>query len=562
SFPIRYVIQLVKSEDVFPLLYSMAEDRWEVALPGLGGAPGSLSASADRLRAPFKKSCKALSLPRRGAALASFLRKEGWQEWSAPTKRKKGASGDAFVLPIRTHRRVQLQFLDRLVRHTRAPRHHQYLIQLQEPSLIAEAVVPYRFQYEQLKEVVGRKAPLTELEQWGYHQMGEPEKRRLFYALPITIAHGGKAPAKGSKGALRVVGVDVGEYGVAWVVLRGEEGAKDAEPTTLALHSMGFESSGALRKIRDRYEEIQARQQRSDFSERTTKVARVREQAITALRNKLHDVLLRHRDGKIVYEYNISAFETGSQRVVRIYDSVKRADVDLKAQGKLSPRHLWGDKVAAPLPGAQLGAAHSSYLCSHCCRGVHQKGNGATVRAVRWSSLGGKRTEQIVELDWKGDIVLGYVEGKALSPGDTLSFSEAQRAARAYARPPIVKENGATITLTDRGDEVARQLGIAADDLIRFAAARGNSSVFVCPFADCGHIADADAQAALWMALRYVVRKPTLGKKGKKSKAGAKEEKDDLEKIIASTLVLAKSHRLTVPLNVRLTGWRSDIHRF
>ena len=124
-----------------------------------------------------------------------------------------------------------------------------------------------------------------------------------------------------------------------------------------------------------------------------------------------------------------------------------------------------------------------------------------------------------------------------------LDGTTATKCMKDFARPPIfdVKRN------TDNhiesahidSDMMQRHPLLTADMMYRYGTDEewrrfyghaGNSGIFVCPFKDCGHISDADIQAALIIGLRAWYRdnvqkgKSTGYKKGAEQNSAFKKE--------------------------------------
>jgi hypothetical protein len=97
---------------------------------------------------------------------------------------------------------------------------------------------------------------------------------------------------------------------------------------------------------------------------------------------------------------------------------------------------------------------------------------------------------------------LGGFEVVCLTDDEQLSGSDLKHGIHAVVRPPLdglalqLAEPGATAQLDDAWK---RQRG-------------NNMAVFVCPFTDCHHVADADLQAALNVALRGYAKLRSDGK--------------------------------------------------
>ena len=287
----------------------------------------------------------------------------------------------------------------------------------------------------------------------------------LFVSIPITIAHKGEVQDEMKKD--RLMGIDVGEYGLAYVVI-------DRNARIL---TRGFLYDPALRKIRDHYHEIQKRQKTGVFGEMNTTLARVREQAIHSLRNRVHDIAVRY-NASPVYEYSISNFETGSGRVTKIYRSVKKSDVPHdKDADKTEKKNVWGSEKSV---GSHLSAYATSYMCTKCKRNVYLTKNIFPSENI--SAVGSDdREHRLLFKSDQGDL---YGYGRLGDEKKTPILF-----VKKYARPPVEKVEG-----------------INEADKALLIEKRGNSALFRCPFVDCGHISDADIQAAYIIALKKLAR--------------------------------------------------------
>jgi len=182
---------------------------------------------------------------------------------------------------------------------------------------------------------------------------------RLFVSIPFSIAPKRSMVRRDLKNRARYMGIDVGEYGLAWTVLDVDRKQQKAN----SIVSQGFLYEQLTRKIREYVQTLKSRQIKGTFGMPNTKLERLRENAVTSLRNQVHDIAMRY-DAIPVYEFEISNFETGSNRVKVIYDSVKRADVGRggseadKAEADL----VWGKQ--GKNFGKQIGAYATSYICA------------------------------------------------------------------------------------------------------------------------------------------------------------------------------------------------------
>ena len=320
------------------------------------------------------------------------------------------------------------------------------------------------------------------------------DKKKMFVSIPFKI---GYETSKERNDALdrrnALLGVDIGEYGVATYLLDAEHMGKSTH------RSFVYEPS--LRKIKEGIQENKEKQKAGTFSVPNTKVKRLRDNATTILRNRIHDLVVRN-NARPVYEKEVSAFESGSGKVSKIYHSLKRSDVYHESPTEEAVGDLvWGSK--SKLIGKDVSAYGTSYMCSKCHKSIYtligreEYGKQYKIKDVDSKKVqksdGKSKYQHIVEFDIDGERVKGYIESdKQKEVGDVVDGKTAQKAVKEYARPPMK-------IFLDRhgGKKVLDALGI---DSRQFEDVRGSQAIYVCPF--CGHIADADIQAAMWVALK------------------------------------------------------------
>lgn len=262
----------------------------------------------------------------------------------------------------------------------------------------------------------------------------ERNQPRAYISLPFTLTPSSAVSGLATGARTRYMGIDVGEFGLAWTVLELQEDS----PRVLA---HGFIHERLTRTIRDFRQVQKNKQMRGTFGMPSTKLERLRENAITTLRNQVHAIAVRYK-AIPVYERQISAFETGSNRVVTIYDSVKRADLGRAVSGtdaeKAEAKHVWGDWKGKGNVGKQVDAFGTSYQCTRC----------------------------------------GYCPYEETDPVVMVKH-------KLTARPSTE-------------DERVKRMGLP----LEWRERRGNSAVYICPNETCGHVSDADMQASYWIALK------------------------------------------------------------
>jgi len=315
----RYVVQPIASHEKYPLFNH--EKQWGIALD--------------------KKTEGAIKISQKSKA--------------------KGFDDKAFImepqreerlLTIRTSKH-HLQFLQKTLGGKDSWWHRKKMgIENGEYSFIAE--VPMRLRWDFGAETL---------------QIEEADKPRLFVSIPFTLTPEQKKEeshlAAGKR--KRYMGIDVGEFGLAWTVL---EMRGDAPHTV----GHGFIYERLTRNIRNYVQTLKTRQMRGTFGMPSTKLERLRENAITSLRNQVHAIAMKY-DTIPVYEAEISAFETGGNKVKAIYDSVKRADTGrggIEAE-KMEADLVWGKWNGKGNAGKQIGAYATSYLCTKCLHSLYDK---------------------------------------------------------------------------------------------------------------------------------------------------------------------------------------------
>lgn len=273
-------------------------------------------------------------------------------------------------------------------------------------------------------------------------------EKRLFVSIPFNLQATGKIDAVAMGRTIRgrrIMGIDVGEYGVAYVIL--EHGRNNGN---VRVRAHDFIKEPLIHTIREFVGTLKNRQARGTFGMPSTKLARIRENAITSLRNQIHDVALRY-NAEPVYEFEISGFEAGSGKVKRIYNSVKTADVYAENKAEESERFLvWGKK--AGLFGSEVGADATSYICLKC----------------------------------------GYSPYKGHNR-DSDSEKKLLKEEKEKARPSLEQ----FLRLPEA--EVFERNRLEA-----FTERRGNSAIYNCP--NCHFKTDADIQAAYWIGLKKLLK--------------------------------------------------------
>ena len=329
---------------------------------------------------------------------------------------------------------------------------------------------------------------------------------RLFVSIPFKLGFEHNKE-RNEKLAQRenFLGIDIGEYGVALYLL-------DTKNFDTSIYTQFFYDP-TLRKIRGSVKENKKRQRSGTFSVPNTYTKRLRDQAITRLRNKVHSVVVQN-EAWPVYEKEVSAFESGSGKISKIYHSLKQSDVfSENSAGYMERGLVWGKgkrKDSKPI-GRDVGAYATSYMCSHCNESIYKyisnddsnydppkkkvKEEGIELYSVKEVENG-----RTVIFDVEGVDVCGYIEGKdQIKKGDKKTGKEVVNAVKKYARAPIK-------SILQRCKEFKKEFdtvlpGNKEDEKVEiFEKVCGTQAVYTCPF--CRKVSDADVQAALWVALR------------------------------------------------------------
>jgi hypothetical protein len=409
----------------------------------------------------------------------------------------------------------QLQFLDK---YLYASKDWQNVdVELNEWSFAVEEA--YRIKWN-----LDQKRPVFERDLKNRHN-------KLYLAIPFSLKSRGERDlfllnkmlkSQGEKDKQRlerdknrlnypILGVDVGEYGLAWALVKFN---LDPDLQGMSILGRGFIEDKNVGKIKDYYVELQQRSRLGTYDSYDTTIVRVRENAIGKLRNYLHAVLLNlDEGGTVVYEDSISNFETGSGKTVRIYNSVKRADTEFEAKAdKSAHEQVWGK--GTKYVGRALSAYASSYTCVNCCRSIYQFKAGDQDKI-----LAERKEGNIVFLKTPLGEALAYSKNKLSAKSGKNRFKEMMKILKDFARPPLEKSEVIRKYVFEKGI-------ISEAKINSLKRKRGNSAVFVCPF--CQFVADADIQAALMMAIRGYLRFSGLVSSLAKTEDKSLEVKDSL----------------------------------
>ena len=334
---------------------------------------------------------------------------------------------------------------------------------------------------------------------------------RLFVAIPFKVTGNDDQKRIEKEKKLighKLLGIDVGEYGLATYILDTNNFSQSSPLTS-------FIENRALQLIREQIVENKSKQRAGTFSLPSTHLKRLRKVAVTEIRNRVHAVAIKNL-ATPVYEYNIDNFETGSGRVSKVYKSVKQSDV-YRSSGtnKLERKLIWGDRNRAI--ALEISAYATSYSCSKCFKTIFalNPDDEYCIDEVRASS----KTDYLLKIRTNDALLYGFTKDTKWQKGDMVNFENVKSYCRKYARPPykylklselnldgsLLNKHYARIV---KKESLKSKEGVSEADKIELVLKyyAGAQAVFRCPFVDCNKLADADLQAALWIALKGYVK--------------------------------------------------------
>lgn len=302
----------------------------------------------------------------------------------------------------------------------------------------------------------------------------------------------------------RYLGIDVGEYGLAYAVIQG-----DATGRACQLIAHGFITEPEHRSIRQEVAALKSRQVSGTLTRSSTKLERLRDSASTAYHHRLL-YLAYHHQAQLVFEHEIDAFETGGNRIKVLYRSIKQGltlgDTDI---AKESFRATWGQGKWEQLPAMTVSAYATSTICPTCGRSLYQVDSvGDPISLGHW-------------------LYQAQAHSTYFAPTPVLLFTQSQRPDFQYsrqliyaaARPPYAQG------LSARLASIPTLSGLDYADLAR---RRGNQAIFLCPFVECANHTrplDADLQAAINIAIKRYAYDLNPQDKAKSPKENAQELK-------------------------------------
>lgn len=482
---VRYVLNPIKSEEKFKLFAISHEEKglaFSLALPKESRNSDQILENTEYF--VYKKASKEKD---------GSKGKSGFKENKSRTKLSS-------MFPLKSSK-YQIQFLYRAFEKSFNEKgldnYNGVSLEIASWSLIAEQ--KFNIKWEKLTENNAYSYPALRVSE-------DFDSRRVYVSMPFTFTS-----SAGKESILRnnFIGFDVGEYGIAYVVIEKKDTSEDPSLEDFTIKDSGFIHSHLVRKIKDHYRENQKIQRSATFSRPNSKLALIRENAIGSLRNRLHHLVVKYQ-AKPIYEWQISNFETKSNRVTKIYNSVKRSDPYHKSAVEDALRkHVWGDKSSI---GAEVNAYATSYTCSCCARSPYSinKDQSYKLTHLREDRYLIKNTDMADSGDgdkFEANLFLKFenheIDGKELL-----------KALKNWARPPI--------------EVVNKILNLTPDQSEELVSLRGNSFIYRCPF--CNSITDADIQAALNIAILG-----SLKKVNKDDQGDSKKDYDQLISLLQSS---------------------------
>ena len=324
-------------------------------------------------------------------------------------------------------------------------------------------------------------------------------KDRLFVSQPFTILPKDDRLASPDTIRNRFIGVDIGEYGLMWQLIEIDDSDFDCIQVS-ALES-GFIADPQQKALKERVRDLRERQVRATFTSPDTKIARIRESLIGSYRNQLEDLAIRH-NARLSFESEVSNFESGKRRIVVIYDSIKRSSVrrtfNTKRDNRAENIQSWGELKNDKFfwQGLDILAAGTSQTCTQC---------------GRWASLAVRDKTEYELYEWddgllKTELSDGEVRlfARKAKVGDKVRGDDGLKDMISEAMRPNIDGVGMEAVRRKLGKKRFGEL----QEEFGPGTLRGNMALYVCPYIDCGYIADADLQAAFNIAVRgYLVER-------------------------------------------------------
>jgi hypothetical protein len=186
----------------------------------------------------------------------------------------------------------------------------------------------------------------------------------FYWAIPFDFSKDSRQTAEEIKekiyrDAKNILGIDLGEYGFGYSIF---------DPVKKEFIKSGFINIPLLKKMRDKAKSWRDTQAEGIFTRPTTYLAKIREQAAGEVRNQIHHLAIQH-NAKPIYEDSVDGFESGGQRVEKLYKTLKTSDIITGKSNKADEgvrNHFWGSQYVQI--GAVVGASYTSQTCRKCGR--------------------------------------------------------------------------------------------------------------------------------------------------------------------------------------------------
>jgi hypothetical protein len=312
----------------------------------------------------------------------------------------------------------------------------------------------------------------------------DQQNDRLFVSQPFTINPPSKRLVDSEKIRNRYIGVDIGEYGLAWSLV-------EVNGDRVEQIESGFIFDNQQLTLKKDVKDLREKQVYATFTSPDTKIARVRESLIGSYRNLLEDMAMQ-KNARLSFEYEVSNFETGSNKISKVYDSIKRGSV-VKKDNNIDNKQAWGNLKNDEFiwKAFETTAAGTSQFCTKC---------------KRWSSLSvSDSVEYKLEEYEEGLFKIKINDGKyvrVFAPknhaDDSIKGEDGLKNMIYKAMRPNMDGVGIQVVERKFGPEKFAKL----QKNFGPGTKRGNIAIYVCPYIECQHIADADLQAAFNIAVR------------------------------------------------------------
>ncbi|MEZ6331051.1 MAG: type V CRISPR-associated protein Cas12d [Candidatus Saccharimonadales bacterium] len=356
------------------------------------------------------------------------------------------------------------------------PKHKHNKLGFMSPSIIAEEIITLNW----TNGILTAKT--------------EDSSTRVYLALPLYLAaENAKENEHYAASTNKIIGVDVGEKGLAYVVAKR---TKISKGYNLEIVEKGFLRQAEHDILASKVKQLRARQVLGVFGESDTYVARLRKKLIDAYRSQLDSLALKH-SARLSFEASISGFETGGNKIKKIYASLKKSAVPAGVEADKSVvTHYWGaaTRKAENHIGSQIVAAGTSQRCSKCKRWSSRYINDNVKYEVSEVSKG---LGSVMLLD--GEKLMIFSD-KVIPT--TIDGQELKKLVYAFMRPPL--DSAAATYVSDvSGNVLIKELLMNKETWIKNNA---NSAIYICPYEKCLHVSDADIQAALNIAIRGFIK--------------------------------------------------------